>query len=86
MLPVLRAELLRHGRAPSTPVAFVENGSRPQQRVVVGTLDDLEELAAREAIRTPALLIVGEVAALAGRLHWFGAPPRIGLDAARDAA
>jgi uroporphyrin-III C-methyltransferase/precorrin-2 dehydrogenase/sirohydrochlorin ferrochelatase len=86
MLPVLRAELLRHGRAPSTPVAFVENGSRPQQRVVVGTLDDLEELAARETIRTPALLIVGEVAALAGRLHWFGAPPRIGLDAARDAA
>ncbi len=89
MLPVLRTELLRHGRAPLTPVAFVENGSRPEQRVLVGTLDDVEALAAREQVGSPALLIVGEVAALAEDLHWFGAAPVVArrlADPDRDAA
>ena len=71
----VRARLLAHGRSPSTPCALVENGSRPEQRVVVGTLDDLPALARRHAIHSPALLFVGEVAALAAKLHWFGAAP-----------
>lgn len=75
----LRDNLLTHGRAASTPVALVENGSRPQQRVIVGTLAQLPELATAHAVRAPALLVVGEVAALAARLHWFGAVP-LGFD------
>jgi len=87
LLPQLRAELLRHGRDPATPVAFVENGSRPEQRVVTGTLARIEALADAHAVRSPALLIIGEVAALAPALHWFGAPPeRDTAQAARDAA
>ena len=74
----LRDKLITHGRAASTSVALVENGSRPQQRVVVGTLAQLPELATAHAVRAPALLVVGEVAALATRLHWFGAPPLAG--------
>jgi uroporphyrin-III C-methyltransferase/precorrin-2 dehydrogenase/sirohydrochlorin ferrochelatase len=74
-LPRLVAELTRHGRAPSTPVAIVENGGRAEQRVLVGTLGDADALATRHAVRSPALLIVGEVAALAPALHWFGAAP-----------
>jgi uroporphyrin-III C-methyltransferase/precorrin-2 dehydrogenase/sirohydrochlorin ferrochelatase len=73
----VRARLLAHGRAASTPCALVENGSRPEQRVVVGTLDDLPECARRHDVRSPALLFVGEVAALAAELHWFGAAPVI---------
>jgi len=72
----IRAQLLGHGRAPATPVAIVENGSRPEQRVTLATLDELEDVALRGEIRSPALLIVGEVTALAGQLHWFGAAPR----------
>ena len=71
----MQRELVRHGRPASTPVAFVENGSRREQRVVLGTLGDAVELAERERIRSPALLIVGPVAALGAELHWFGAPP-----------
>jgi uroporphyrin-III C-methyltransferase/precorrin-2 dehydrogenase/sirohydrochlorin ferrochelatase len=69
-------ELLRHGRAAATPVAIVEHGSRAEQRVTLATLGELDDLARRGDIESPALLVVGEVAALAGRLHWFGAPPR----------
>jgi uroporphyrin-III C-methyltransferase/precorrin-2 dehydrogenase/sirohydrochlorin ferrochelatase len=75
-LDVLSRELIRHGRAPGTPVALVENASRPQQRVVLATLADLEAAAAGHGVKAPALLVVGEVAALAGKLHWFGEPPR----------
>jgi len=71
----VRERLLAHGRAASTPFALVENGSRPDQRVVTGTLGDLPELARLHDVGTPALLILGEVAALATTLHWFGAPP-----------
>ena len=69
-------QLTAHGRAASTPVAVIENGSRLDQRVTLSRLDELGDLAARGDVRSPALLIVGEVAALAARLHWFGAAPR----------
>jgi uroporphyrin-III C-methyltransferase/precorrin-2 dehydrogenase/sirohydrochlorin ferrochelatase len=71
----LQARLIAHGRAPSTPFALVENGSRTDQRVITGSLANLAERAAFHAVRSPALLILGEVAALATSLAWFGAPP-----------
>ncbi len=82
-LPVLRRELVRHGRDPATPIAFIENGSRANQRVLVGTLGEVETLAAATALCSPALLVIGEVASLAESLHWFGAPPER-LPAQRD--
>lgn len=40
-LDYVTARLLEHGRAPATLFALIENGSRPEQRVVTGTLADL---------------------------------------------
>ena len=80
-LDALRERLIAHGRDASTPFALVENGSRPEQRIVTGTLAQLPERANGHKVRSPALLIVGEVAALAETLHWYGAPP---LGAVRD--
>lgn len=71
-LDVLTGQLLAHGRAADTPFALIENGSLPEQRTLTGTLHALPALAARYAIRAPALLILGEVAAQAGAAHWFG--------------
>lgn len=71
----LREKLLLAGISPHLPFALVENGSRPQQRVVAGTLDSLAESALHHRVQSPALLILGEVAALADSLHWFGAAP-----------
>ncbi|HOV96019.1 MAG TPA: siroheme synthase CysG [Thermomonas sp.] len=77
----LRERLIAHGRAASTPFAIIENGSRSTQRVITGQLDALPDLAAAHAVQAPALLIVGEVAALAKPLHWFGTPPLSADDA-----
>ena len=71
----VRERLLAHGLPAVTPFALVENGSRPEQRVVAGTLDELDRLAATHAVQSPALLVIGEVAAFATRLHWFGRAP-----------
>ena len=71
----IRDRLVEHGRSPGTPVAIIENGSRADQRVIVTTLAGLEDAGKAERVSSPALVIVGEVAALAESLHWFGARP-----------
>lgn len=75
----LSRELIRPGRDRATPVALVENASRPQQRVVLGRLDELAQLASTHELKSPTLVIVGAVAALGAELHWFGAAPLQGL-------
>lgn len=67
--------LIRHGRHPDTPFAFVENGCRPEQRVIVGRLGNMSRLADEQALASPALLYIGEVAELAAGNHWYGAVP-----------
>ncbi|MGK3127188.1 uroporphyrinogen-III C-methyltransferase [Candidatus Pantoea formicae] len=57
----ISAQLQAHGRARDTPVAIIENGTRPDQRVMVTTLADLTATIAREQAQSPALLLVGEV-------------------------
>jgi uroporphyrin-III C-methyltransferase/precorrin-2 dehydrogenase/sirohydrochlorin ferrochelatase len=62
--PVVMNQLIEHGRSPDTPLAIIENGTRPEQRVVRGTLGQLTLLADAHRIAAPAMLIIGEVAAL----------------------
>ncbi|MBM3647036.1 MAG: uroporphyrinogen-III C-methyltransferase [Alphaproteobacteria bacterium] len=61
----VRDRLLGAGTAPTTPVAIVENGTRPDQRVSTGRLADLARLAVghTRGDAGPSLIIVGEVAA-----------------------
>lgn len=68
----LAQRLLEHGQRPDTPFAIIENGTLPQQRVISGVLHDLPALAKEHAVHPPALLIIGEVAALAHEHAWFG--------------
>ena len=63
--PLITARLLAAGRPPATPVAVIENGTRPTQRVVRGTLTQLPKLVTDAAIKGPAILVIGDVAALA---------------------
>ncbi|MEW9902395.1 siroheme synthase CysG [Pseudomonas putida] len=70
-LPTICAELIRHGRAASTPAALVQQGTTRNQRVFTGTLADLPELVARHEVHAPTLVIVGEVVRLREKLAWF---------------
>ncbi|EJM7232673.1 uroporphyrinogen-III C-methyltransferase [Vibrio cholerae] len=63
-------QLQLHGRQVSTPVAIIERGTQVNQQVLIGTLQTLPSLASQA--QSPALIVVGEVVALAAKLHWFG--------------
>jgi len=70
-LPTICAELIRHGRAASTPAALVQQGTTRNQRVFTGTLADLPDLVAQHEVHAPILVIVGEVVQLRDKLAWF---------------
>ncbi|MFV3406372.1 MULTISPECIES: siroheme synthase CysG [Pseudomonas] len=70
-LPTICAELIRHGRAASTPAALVQQGTTRNQRVFTGTLADLPALVAQHEVHAPTLVIVGEVVQLRDKLAWF---------------
>ncbi|KKO15689.1 siroheme synthase CysG [Pseudomonas putida] len=70
-LPTICAELIRHGRAASTPAALVQQGTTRNQRVFTGTLADLPGLVAQHEVHAPTLVIVGEVVQLRDKLAWF---------------
>lgn len=65
----ISAQLIRHGRDPATPVAVISRGTRVDQQVLTGTLQQLDELAKDAPM--PALLVVGEVVQLHQQLAWF---------------
>jgi siroheme synthase len=84
-LPGIAEELLRAGRPHETPVAVVERGSLPDQRVLVTSLGELPELARRSGIRSPAILVVGEVVRLRSQLApGMELAPRLGLALAEE--
>ncbi|MFP5336163.1 MAG: uroporphyrinogen-III C-methyltransferase [Actinomycetes bacterium] len=58
------AALVRAGRPPETPVAVVEDGFGPRQRVTVGTLATIGDLARERGVRSPAVTVVGDVVRL----------------------
>ena len=62
--PTISEKLIHAGRANSTPVAVIENGTRPNEIRVFGTLAELPHLIARAGIKGPALLVIGEVSAI----------------------
>lgn len=68
----IQAQLLAAGRAADTPIAILENGTRPEQRVITGTLAQLADLIEMQQVQSPALLVIGEVAALQQKLAWYG--------------
>jgi uroporphyrin-III C-methyltransferase/precorrin-2 dehydrogenase/sirohydrochlorin ferrochelatase len=55
----VQGRLMLHGARADTPITIVENASRPDEKIVTGTLANLTELLARHAIAGPAIIFVG---------------------------
>jgi len=56
-------KLMADGLAPDVPVAVIENATRPEMRVLRGPLAGLAPLVADNKVKSPALIVIGEVAA-----------------------
>ena len=56
-------KLMADGLAPDVPVAIIENATRADMRVLRGPLAGLASLVTRNRVKSPALIVIGEVAA-----------------------
>ncbi len=63
--PAIAGALVEHGRSPDTQVGIVSDGSTATQRTIRTTLADLPRAIAEEALRPPAVLVIGDVVGLA---------------------
>ncbi|MDZ4139103.1 MAG: uroporphyrinogen-III C-methyltransferase [Erythrobacter sp.] len=61
--PQIAEKLMGDGLAPDMPIAVIENAARPEMRVLRGLLAGLPQLVEREAVKSPALIVIGEVTA-----------------------
>ncbi len=67
-LPMIRDRLLANGMAPDTPVALIENGTRPNARVLITDLEKCVDTRDEHALKPPTLIIVGRVVELYERI------------------
>jgi uroporphyrinogen III methyltransferase/synthase len=77
-LAKITTELIKNGRAPSTPVALIHRGTTPKQQTLVGTLENIVEIAKQSNFKPPAVIVVGEVVRLRKKLQWFENRPLFG--------
>ncbi len=62
-------ELIRGGRSAATPAAAIQDATLPSQRVLTGTLGTIAEQVRIEGIRSPAVVVIGEVVAVHERVR-----------------
>lgn len=60
-IPVITQSLITHGKSPDTPVAIIERGLRPDQRVTTGTLGSIADMAKLRNVKPPAIIVIGDV-------------------------
>jgi uroporphyrin-III C-methyltransferase/precorrin-2 dehydrogenase/sirohydrochlorin ferrochelatase len=70
-LAAICRELVAHGASAETPNAVVQQGTTREQRVVTGTLRSMPARAERSGLRSPCIIIVGDVVRLHDKLAWF---------------
>ncbi|HEX6455511.1 MAG TPA: uroporphyrinogen-III C-methyltransferase [Solirubrobacterales bacterium] len=74
-LPENAAALIAAGRSAEEPAAAIERGTMEGQRTVAATLGTIAEAVAREEVKAPALIVVGEVARRREQLAWLERRP-----------
>lgn len=68
-LPKISKKLMEIGKAKDYPCAVISKGTTKEQSVVVGTLENIVQMA--KDVPTPALIVVGKVVELREQLQWF---------------
>jgi len=63
-LASIASGLVDRGKDPATPVAIIERGLAPGQRVTTGPLGEIGDVATRAGVKPPAVIVIGEVAGL----------------------
>lgn len=62
--------LIEHGQRPDMPVALISKGTTPEQKVIVGNLENIAKKVVQHEVQAPTLTIIGEVVKLREQLQW----------------
>lgn len=69
-------KLISAGKSENTPCAVINWATTPKQKVIEGPLGDMVEKA--KQVKSPAVIVVGKVVNLRGKLNWFEKKPLFG--------
>ncbi len=79
-LPHIIEQVIASGCTPSTPIAVIQEGTTPRQRVVTGTLATIVNMVENAGLHSPVIIIVGEVVRLRDSLAWYDQQPLFGMN------
>ncbi len=74
---IIASKLIENGKSSATPVAFIENGTRKNQKVIISSLHEILENEIN--VQSPAVMIIGPVAKFHHSWSWFNKPTDIKL-------
>ncbi len=74
--------LLRYGKNIDTPCAVVMRGTCSKQKKVIGTLKDIKYKVEKAKLKSPCIIVVGEVVKLNENLNWYENKPLFGRNIA----
>jgi uroporphyrin-III C-methyltransferase/precorrin-2 dehydrogenase/sirohydrochlorin ferrochelatase len=72
-MSLISSALMRYGRSPDTPVAVIQDGTMPDQRVLTATLGSVVDEMAAGGVRPPAIVVVGDVVDVASEINMIRA-------------
>ena len=75
---LIASQLMKYGRSPDTPAAFVRWGTRPYQETYTTTLENAAKDVVEKGIEPPAVFVVGNVVKLREEMRWFDNRPLFG--------
>jgi len=70
-IDIICDQLQKHGLDKNTPCALIQQGTTPEQKEFVSTIEDMPALVKKEKPQAPTLLIVGDVVKLRDKLSWY---------------
>ena len=77
-LPQIVEKLVANGKDAQTPIALIRWGTRPAQQGVTGNLAKIVDIVNKAGLKSPAIIIIGQVVTLRDTLRWFEDQPLFG--------
>lgn len=77
-LEKIAENLINNGKNPKTPVAIIKDGTTTRQKTYTGTLETIVNTVKEHNVKSPAIILIGEVVNLREKIKWFENKPLFG--------
>ena len=76
----IMTNLKENGKDINTPAAVVMRGTSSKQKKVIGTVENISEKAREAALKSPCIIVVGDVVSLNEKMSWYEKKPLFGAN------